>query len=166
MFKELHRNKKTGVAFNGELSEAITVYNEANQGDILASTLITIYFATILVYIFHDYDRRVNLRFQTSERVFNLTLFYCKSQILSILIRELLYADDVDFVAYSLIDMQVIMNTFSATRVKFELTISLKKKVKHTLAFAEIYAAPEIVVNELLKTHLSIWEVFNQRMET
>ena len=67
------------------------------------------------------------LRFRTSGKVFNLRRFGAKSKTFNAIVRELLYADDADFIAHSEEDMQSIMNLFSVACSHFRLTISLKK---------------------------------------
>ena len=57
-----------------------------------------------------------------NERRFNT-----KTKNFSSLIRELLYADDADFVSHSEEDLQEIMNLFSTGCDAFGLTISIKK---------------------------------------
>ena len=64
------------------------------------------------------------------------------------LIRELLYADDADFVAHSEEEMQFIMDRFSASCTAFGLTISIKKtKVMFTPPPGTAYIEPSIFVN-------------------
>ena len=84
-------------------------------------------FSTILIYAFYHCYKRVNLIFQTSEQIFNLTHFNCKSQTLNSLNREQLYADNANFVIYPLECIQDIMDRFSPVFVKFGLALSLKK---------------------------------------
>ena len=78
----------------------------------------------------------------------NLRRFNTKSEIFLELIRELLYADDAVFLAYSQTDMQHIMNHFSQTCNVFGLNIGLKKaKVMFTPAPDEPYIEHNITVN-------------------
>ena len=127
MLKELHRDMKGKVSFNGQLSEEISIDNGVKQGDIPAPTLFSIYFAVLLRYAFEDCDVGVLLRFRTSGKVFNLRRMKTNSNVFLALIRELLYADDADFLAHSEADMQTIMDNFSRACDAFGLKISLKK---------------------------------------
>ena len=53
MFKELHRNMKARVTFNGQLSGEIAIDNDdVKQGDISAPTLFSIFFAVLLTHAF------------------------------------------------------------------------------------------------------------------
>ena len=47
MFRELHWDMKARVAFNGRLSDKISVDNYVKQGDIPAPTPFSIYFAVL-----------------------------------------------------------------------------------------------------------------------
>ena len=158
MFKELHRNMKARVTFNGQLSEEISIDNGVKQGDIPAPTLFSIYLAVLLTHAFEDVDVGILLRFRTSGKVFNLRRLNTKSQVFQSLIRELLYADDADFLAHSEADMQIIMDNFSRACAAFGLTISLKKtKVMFTPAPGEPYIEPNILVNG---TRLEVVDTF------
>ena len=147
MFTELHRNMKARVNFNGQLSNELVVDNGIKQGEIPAPTLFSIFFAVLLSYAFQDYDKGVPLRFITTGKVFNLRRFNSKSKTFEALVRELLYADDADFLADSEVDMQFIMDRFSHACTVFGLKISLKKtKVMFTPAIGEPYIEPNITV--------------------
>ena len=64
------------------------------------------------------------------------------------MIRELLYADDADFLAHTEVDIQHIMDRFSASCTAFGLTISLTKtKTMFTPAPGEPYTEPNILVH-------------------
>ena len=147
MFTELHRNMKARVNFNGQLSDELAVDNGVKQGDIPAPTLFSIFFAVLLSYAFEDYDKGVPLRFRTTGKVFNLRRFNAKSKTFEALFRELLYADDADFLAHSEEDMQYIMDRFSHACTVFGLKISMTKtKVMFTPAIGEPYIEPNITV--------------------
>ena len=132
---------------NGSLSEPIPVDNDVKQGDIPAPTLFSIYFAVMISYAFQDCDIRVYTRFRTSGKVFNLRRFNTKPKTFQSLVRELLFADDADFVANTEEDMQLIMNIFSRACLAFGLTINLKKtKVMYTPPISQVYVEPNITV--------------------
>ena len=118
---------KARVAFNGRLSDEISVDNGVKQGDIPAPTLFSIYFTVLLGYAFSGCDVGVLLLFRISGKVFNLRRFNAKSKVFHDLIRELLYADDADFLAHTENDMQVIVNNSSRACDAFGLKFSLKK---------------------------------------
>ena len=128
MFKELHRNMEACVTFNSQLSGEIVINDGVKQGDILPSTLFSIFFAVLLTHAFEDCDQDIPIQFTTSGKVFNLRRFSTKLEILAELIRELLYAGDAVFLAHKQIDMQHIMDHFSRACNAFGLDISLKSQ--------------------------------------
>ena len=101
LVKQLYRNMKARFAFNGTLSQEIAVDNGVKQGDILAPTLFSIYFAMLLSHAFKDSGAGMAVKFKTSGKVFNLRRFNTKSKSFECLIRELLYAGDADFLSHS-----------------------------------------------------------------
>lgn len=147
MITELHRDMKARFTFNGTLSDEIPIDNGVKQGDILAPTLFSIYFSALLSHAFNDCDSGVYLRFRTTGKLFNLRRFKANSKTSEVLVRELLYADDADFVAHSETEMQLIMDRFSDACDAFGLTISIKKtKVMYTPAPGDPYVEPSILV--------------------
>ena len=118
---------KARFIFNGTLAEEIAVDNGVKQGDILEPTLFSIYFSVLLSHAFQDLEAGVSIRFRSTGKVFNLRRFNTKSKNLKALIRELLYADDADFVTHTEEDLQLIIDRFSAACDVFGLKISLKK---------------------------------------
>ena len=128
---------KARLSFNGTLSLPIAVENGVKQVDILAPTLFSIFFATMLCHAFKDCTAGVFLRFRTSGKVFDLRRLQAKSNVFELIIRELLYADDADLVSHSEEDMQFIMDLFSRACDAFGLTISLKKNESH------VYTTPK-----------------------
>ena len=97
------------------------------DGAMPAPTLFSIYFAVILSHALQDCDIGVYIRFRTSGKAFNLCRFNTKSKTFSSFFRELLFADEEDFVAHKEEGMQLIMDIFSRARFAFGLTINLKK---------------------------------------
>ena len=147
LFKQLHRDMKGRFNFNGSLSDPIAIDNGVKQGDIPAPILFSIYFAMALIYAFKNCDLGVYIRFITSGKVFNIRRFGAKTKVFEALIRELLYADDADFVAHTEHDLQAIINLFSEACCHFGLTISLKKtKVMYTAPPGQPYIEPNIFI--------------------
>ena len=156
--KQLHRDMKARISFNGQLSGEIPIENGVKQGDILAPTLFSIFFATLLAHAFQNCDEGVYLRFRTTGSVFDLRRFNAKSKTFQTLIRELLYADDADFIAHTEKGLQHILDRFSNSCEAFGLTISLTKtKVMFTPAPGDQYIEPNIFVHG---TRLGVVEKF------
>ena len=112
---------KARVTFDGQLSDEIAIDNRVKQGDIPAPTLFSIFFAVLLTHAFKDCDQGILLRFRTSGKVFNLRRFHTKSKTFEVLVRELLYADDADFLAHTQTDIQHIIDRFSQACIVFGL---------------------------------------------
>ena len=111
----------------------------------------------LLGYAFSGCDVGVLLLFRTSGKVFKLRRFNAKS-VFHDLIRELLYADDADFLVHTENDMQVIVDNFSRACGALGLKISLKKtKVMFTPPPEEGYIEPNILVK---CTRLDVVDVF------
>ena len=89
-FRQLHRNMKAQVNFNGQLSEQIFVDNGVKQRDIPAPTLFSIYLSAILWFAFHDCNLGVMIRFRTTGKVFDLRRFNAKSKTTDCLVLMML----------------------------------------------------------------------------
>ena len=107
----------------------------------------------MLTEAFKGCEVGVYLRFRITGRMFDLRRLSAKSKVFTLIIRELLYADDADLVAHSEEDMQIIMNLFSSACLSFGLTISLKKtKVMFTPPPGIPYVEPNIFIgNRMLE---------------
>ena len=149
---------KARFTFNATLCDEIAVDNGVKQGDILALILFSSYFAVLLTHAFQDCGAGVMLRFRTTGKVFDLKIFNAKSKTFETLVRELLYADDANFVAHSDAALQIIMNRFSAACRAFGLTISLKKtQLTFTPPPGLLHSETNILVND---TRLNVVETF------
>ena len=129
------------------LSELIAIDNGVKQGTSLHRHCSQLYFAATLSYAFgtvmlvSSYVSEHLARSSISARL------NAKSRTFQTLVRELLYADDADFVAHTEEDMQRIMDLFSDACDAFGLTISLEKtKVMLTPPPGHQYIEPNIYV--------------------
>ena len=113
MLKQLHRDMKAYITVSGTLFDKIYVDNGVKQGDILAPTLFSIYFAVLLMFAFNSCGTGIYLTFRTSGKVFKLRRVDAKTKTFELLIRELLYANDAVSIAHGVEDMQIIMDRFS-----------------------------------------------------
>ena len=68
------------------------------QGDIIAPILVSIYLRALISYAVSDCNTGVSLRFRATGKLFNLRRFYVKPNTILTLVRQLLYADDTDFI--------------------------------------------------------------------
>ena len=149
LVRSLHDGMKARVHFNGTLSEPISVENGVKQGDIVALTLFTIYFAVVFLVAFYENPDGISISYRTSGKVFNLKRFLAKTKVSFSLMRELLYADDCDIVTHSEAEMQRFMDRFSYACKAFGFEISLKKTVlMHDPAPGQPYVEPSIYVED------------------
>ena len=62
MIKQLHRHIEVRLTFNGQLSDELSADNGMKQGNILAPSLFSIFFATLLSHAFHNSNKGNILR--------------------------------------------------------------------------------------------------------
>ena len=99
------------------------------------------------MYIFQDCDISIFIQFRMTVKVFGLTCYNSKSRTFQSLIWELLYTDEVDFIALINEDMEAVLDLFSRTCTILGLTISLKKmKIIFTLPPGQPYVGLNIFV--------------------
>ena len=93
----------------------------------MAPLLFSIVFSAMLHDAFKDCDKGVMIRFRSDGGFFNLKRLQGKTKTSSLLIRDLLYADDCALIAHSFEDAQLIVDNFSRACCRYGLTISIKK---------------------------------------
>ena len=69
----------------------------------------------------------VNIHTRVDGSLYNISRLCAKSKVETVLIRELLYADDAALTSHTEIGLQQFVNKFSEACKDFGLTISLKK---------------------------------------
>ena len=87
----------------------------------------SIFFSLLLRHAFGSSDDGVYLHTRSDGNLFNLSRLRAKSKIRSVLIRELLFADDARLAAHSEEALQRLITSFANACKEFGLTISLKK---------------------------------------
>ena len=127
MVSSFHENMKGTVQYNGSSSDSFPISNGVKQGCVLAPTLFGIFFSLLLRHAFGSSDDGVYLHTRSDGNLFNLSRLRAKSKIRSVLIRELLFADDAGLAAHSEEALQRLITNFANACKEFGLTISLKK---------------------------------------
>ena len=123
-----HKDTHNIASFKGTTSEAFPISSGVKQGCVLAPTLFGIFFSLLLQYAFNDCDEGVYLHTRTDGKLFNIARLRAKTKVRRILIRELLFADDVALVFHSVAHLQRLVDRFAHACIEeFGLTISLKK---------------------------------------
>ena len=117
------------------------------QGCVLASTLFSMMFSTMLTDAFEDGDNGIPMRYRFDGKLFNLRRFQAKSKVQTAVLDEFLFADDMAKGAPTEEKMQKGMDQVSDSCDSYDLTISIKKtEVVFQPAPVEPYKKPTITV--------------------
>ncbi|CAI9720338.1 Hypothetical predicted protein [Octopus vulgaris] len=149
---------ETWVNVGGGMAGPIPLENGVKQGDILAPTLFSLYFATAFTHAFAKVSSlRIYVRYRSPDYLFILRLFAANSKVLLSIIRNFLYAYDCDLVTHTADDMQIPMNCISASCKAFGLSISLDKTVvMFQPTPGNPYVEPAILVEGTILKHFDI----------
>ena len=82
------------VSFDGKTSEPFTIRNGVKQGCALAPTLFDTFFSLLLNHGFKLSTKGIHLHTRSDGKLFNLARLRAKTKVRTVLIRELLFADD------------------------------------------------------------------------
>ena len=127
VIEPLHSGMMAIVRFGGEVSESSSVTNGVKQGCVLAPALFSIFLSTMLEEAFRDMGNGVYIQSRQSADLLNVAHFIAKTKTTRILMRELLFANDIAMVANSAVEMQKTVDAFSDVSKKFGLKINIKK---------------------------------------
>ena len=121
-----HDGMKAGLV-NGKEEDDFHISNGINQGCVLAPTLFSFLFSTMVLSAFKNTDPGIQISYRTNGGVFNLHRLRAKTKVTLALIRELLYVYDCAIVAHGEHDLQQLADSLSIGTKWFGLTISIKK---------------------------------------
>ena len=127
LIASLHQGMKASVSLKGELSEPFSVNNGVKQGCVLAPTLFSLYLTVVLNQAFKDHHQGVVLQCRPGADLFNVSQFKSSRSTTGAIVRELMFADDIAFVAHSHADAQDIITRFADSARIFGLKINIKK---------------------------------------
>ena len=149
MIREVHSGMNGRVTYNAKLSAPFGITIGVEQGCVLAPTLFSLFLSAVLEEASKNLDDTgIFVRFCTDGGLFKLSRLKAKTEVMTQLIREFLYADDNAFVAHSREDLQLIADRFSAASKLNGLTISLKKtEVLYQPRSGDAYVDPEILID-------------------
>ena len=122
-----HNNMHSTVFFDGTTSEPFPVSSGVKQGCVLAPTLFGIFFSVLLRHAFDKCTEGVSIHTRADGNLFNIARLRAKSKVETVLIRELLFADDAALTSHTEAGLQQLVNRFSEACTEFGLTISLSK---------------------------------------
>ncbi|KAJ2950085.1 hypothetical protein O0L34_g11426 [Tuta absoluta] len=127
LLRLLHDNMQCCVSVDGEQSDFFPVTCGVKQGCVLAPTLFALYFAVVVKEVLNTVSEGVRIRFRTDGSLFNLARLRARTKVSYALITEIMYADDLCFLAESPDGLQQLMSVFHQACCKFGLKISVKK---------------------------------------
>ena len=127
MIESLHTDMQGTVQFEGSISKPFSIRSGVKQGCVLAPTLFGIFFAMLLKHAYSTSSKGIYLHTRSDGRLFNLARLRAKTKVHEVIIRDMLFADDVAIVAHSQNELQSLTDDFSQACKEFGLTISLKK---------------------------------------
>ena len=122
-----HHDMKGIVSYDGEASDSFLIKSSMKQGCILAPTLFGIFFSLLLRFAFSHSDNGVHLHTRSDGKLFNLSCLKAKTKLRSVLIREMLFADDAALTSHTEEGLQRLISQFAHVCKEFGLTISIKK---------------------------------------
>ena len=93
----------------------------------LAPTLFGIFFSLLLTYAFRSSDDGIYLHTRSDGKLLNLARLRAKTKVRTVLIREMLFADDAALVAKTEEALQRLADNLASACKEFGLTISVKK---------------------------------------
>ena len=107
------------VSFDRKTSEPFTIRSGVKQGCVLAPTLFGIFFSLLLNHAFKHSTEGIHLHTRSDGKLFNLARLRAKTKVRTVLIRELLFADDAALTTHKEEELQQLISQFSHTSKEF-----------------------------------------------
>ena len=127
IIQSFHDGMMARIVENGDVSEPFPVSNGVKQGCVLAPTLFSLMFATMLSCALSKSDAGITVRYRCDGRFFDLRRLKARTKVLEALVRDFLFADDCALAALNESDLQELANCLAEAAKAFGLTISLRK---------------------------------------
>ena len=127
MVRQFHDGMLARIQNDGEFSDPFPVTNGVKHGCVLAPTLFSIMFSAMLAAAFQDGDNGIPIRYCFDGKLFNLRRLQAKSKMLTEVLDEFLFADDMTKGAPREEKMQKGVDLVSDSCDSYNLTISIKK---------------------------------------
>jgi hypothetical protein len=127
LITSFHSNMHGTIQYDGKSSDPFIVSCGVKQGCVLAPTLFGIFFSILLKHAFNSCDEGIYLHTRSDGNLFNIRRLKAKTKIHTILVRELLFADDAALVSHDEPTLQSLLHRFSTACADFGLTISITK---------------------------------------
>ena len=112
IISSFHENTHSTINFDCSSSQPFKTASGVKEGSVLAPTLFGIFFSTLLQYVFQDSQEGVFLHIRSDGKLFNLARLRAKARVKTILICELLFADDAALVSHTAEELWELLNRF------------------------------------------------------
>ena len=132
LVESFHENTEARVQFDGAISECFHFDSGVKQGCVLAPTLFAVFFACLLVEALmaaNTDDAGVLLRTRGDSRLLKPSDLRSTRKSYTVLLQELLFADDCALVSVSPAGLQSLVHGFECAAKEYGVTISLAKTV-------------------------------------
>lgn len=127
MIRLLHDDMICCVTYNGEQSEFFSVNCGVKQGCVLAPTLFALYFSVAVGEVVNRVSSGIHIRFRCDGGIFNLARLKARTKVSHAVVTEIMYADDLCFVANSPQELQLLMTNMNDVCCRYGLKISISK---------------------------------------
>eukprot|EP00914_Ancora_sagittata_P004027 GHVO01008857.1.p1 GENE.GHVO01008857.1~~GHVO01008857.1.p1 ORF type:complete len:413 (-),score=24.97 GHVO01008857.1:417-1655(-) len=127
IIRSFHEGMYGRVMHDSSTSEPFAISNGTKQGCVMVPVLFSLVFSAMLQDAFEHNDKGISIRFRYDGGSFNLRRLQAKTKTSSMLLRDLLYADDCALVAHSQSDAQAMVDDFARACTTYGLTISIRK---------------------------------------
>ena len=124
--------------------EPFEILSGVKQGCVLWPTLFGIFFAMLLNSAFRHSDEGVHLHTRNEGKLFNLARLKGKTKFRTVLIKEMLFADDAALTSHTEEGLKQLIRKFVHACNEFGLTISIKKT---NVMGQDVPAVPSININ-------------------
>ena len=122
-----HDNMHGTVCYEGASSERFPITSGVKQGCVLAPTLFGIFFSILLSSAFDASTDGIYIRTRADADLFKLSHLRAKTKVTSVLLREMLFADDAAIASHTEEGLQRLIDSLSRACKEFGVTISIKK---------------------------------------
>ena len=101
------------ISFDCTSSQPFKITSGVKQEHILAPTLFGIFFSSLIQYAFQDSQEGVFLHTRSDGKLFNLVRLKAKTRVRTMLIHELLFADDAALVSHIADELQELQQVLT-----------------------------------------------------
>ena len=127
MITSFHEDMQGTLQYDVSTSHPFPIKSGVKQDCVLVPTLFGIFLSLLLSYAFGQSEDGVYLHTRSNGNLFNLACIQAKTEVQKVLIREMLFADDIALTAHTEGALQYLISPFAHACNEFGLTISLKK---------------------------------------